>query len=708
MKKNKQLKTVLTLLTGGIFIASSFAGISATSQHAPSITYNSKKSDYQLLINKIKNATSITEMAEGNFLNYRVYKKIDENNLESKKQIIKNGSNRLEIVFKAGVEKSKINQYVESLKKLLEKNHQYIYGEHTLTFSIAFEDIDDLKQSFLNIVELQINFNDLLQVNIFDTKYPVQEWQKINSSIALDFDYFDPLPWCCRSYEDMHPPAPEPKPEPEPVYTPPPAPPKPVYKRWDMDEDKVWNNYYNQNRLRYEFAGLNPLTLRDERVNAKKAWEQEKRVKVGVLEYGGLVRKDAIIYSSDDIHVEEGPISLHANEVAEIIIGQQGINPYASLYSDWLQGWNGHKGAIERLVSKGVTIINNSWEEGDLSKEIEYTSYNDNAIWLDNFINANPEVVFIKAAGNRGRGDDYYKKNGVYYKYATPGKIAKYLDSYSLSYNSIIVGALKLDDNIEANDYSEHSAWINYVTTSAPDLFISQYASRYLTDEERKDGESDRKIGTSFAAPTITAIASLLKTNYSEYFDRGYDSIIMKSALISGSRSRLYWETKFFPNLTFKEHKVYNDQAGFGRVNFEKVKESLEHLDYFTLRSENTENNPRKKTLDLVKGDIYRINLTWLNIDPFQKPVIYFPLRNGPEPTEEHVGPIPVKLNIIDPSNKKMEAYTEWSSWQQANKVNTLTFEFKVAESGTYNFDIFQNGGDRKDNFDVAMTYSKI
>ncbi|WP_371246117.1 hypothetical protein ACA758_03495 [Mycoplasmopsis agassizii] len=55
-----------------------------------------------------------------------------------------------------------------------------------------------------------------------------------------------------------------------------------------------------------------------------------------------------------------------------------------------------------------------------------------------------------------------------------------------------------------------------------------------------------------------------------------------------------------------------------------------------------------------------------------------------------------------------MEAYTEWSSWQQANKVNTLTFEFKVAESGTYNFDIFQNGGDRKDNFDVAMTYSKI
>ncbi|WP_371246116.1 S8 family serine peptidase [Mycoplasmopsis agassizii] len=141
-----------------------------------------------------------------------------------------------------------------------------------------------------------------------------------------------------------------------------------------------------------------------------KSLRTRKRVKVGVLEYGGLVRKDAIIYSSDDIHVEEGPISLHANEVAEIIIGQQGINPYASLYSDWLQGWNGHKGAIERLVSKGVTIINNSWEEGDLSKEIEYTSYNDNAIWLDNFINANPEVVFIKAAGNRGRGDDYYKK----------------------------------------------------------------------------------------------------------------------------------------------------------------------------------------------------------------------------------------------------------------------------------------------------------
>ncbi|VEU63155.1 Uncharacterised protein [Mycoplasmopsis bovirhinis] len=42
--------------------------------------------------------------------------------------------------------------------------------------------------------------------------------------------------------------------------------------------------------------------------------------------------------------------------------------------------------------------------------------------------------------------------------------------------------------------------------------------------------------GTSFLAPVITTMAGILKQKYKSYFDQGSDSIIFKSALITGSR----------------------------------------------------------------------------------------------------------------------------------------------------------------------------
>ncbi|WP_371246110.1 S8 family serine peptidase [Mycoplasmopsis agassizii] len=122
-------------------------------------------------------------------------------------------------------------------------------------------------------------------------------------------------------------------------------------------------------------------------------------------------------------------------------------------------------------------------------------------------------------------------------RYKTPSNIAKYIDSYSLSTNSIIVGALNETREIKARNLTEFSNNANYISLSTPDKFESEYAKLYLTENEKAKGEGIFAIGTSLSAPTIAAIASLLKVNYTKYFSMGKDSIIMKSALLSGSRN---------------------------------------------------------------------------------------------------------------------------------------------------------------------------
>ncbi|PAK20999.1 hypothetical protein CJJ23_04295 [Mycoplasmopsis agassizii] len=467
--------------------------------------------------------------------------------------------------------------------------------------------------------------------------------------------------------------------------------------RWDKEET-FWKNYYEYNKKRYKYVGLDEEVLREERKWARELWEVGARTNVGVLEAKGVVDRQSSIFSSTDITVYDGTNSDHANKVAEVIVGKQGINPYASLYSDKTYGITGVKGSIEWLVKNGVYIINNSWGETDGYDENSWITYQDNpnAIWLDNFINENPEVVFIKAAGNdidRRKFDD--NNNPITYK--TPGYIAMYIESFSLSYNSIIVGALENTKHIKPEYFTEFSKYTNYISVSAPDQFTSQYAIDH--------GTKPNVYGTSFATPTVSAIATLLKTNYSPYFNIGADSLIMKSILISGARNNeedniLYNSSK---NIN---PKTYDGNIGFGRVNFLKAKEALQRLRYFKMKKTNTYTNPAVERINMKKGTKYRVNATWMNVDSLKSEWITTFLFFG-YPKYTHIGAIPISVNLYTPSNQKIKVYNEMVFSGQAEKANTITFEFTATETGSYAFN-FSFDTDRKRDLDVAFTYSTL
>ncbi|PAK21276.1 hypothetical protein CJJ23_02925 [Mycoplasmopsis agassizii] len=288
--------------------------------------------------------------------------------------------------------------------------------------------------------------------------------------------------------------------------------------------------------------------------------------------------------------------------------------------------------------------------------------------------------------------------HGKIIKYRTPQEIAKWLDSYSLSYNSIIVGALD-DQNLNNSQYySEYSMLENYISVSAIDSFWSNYETK------ETNNNLDVWNGTSLSAPTITAIASILKTNYSSYFDKGSDSLIMKSALIAGSRnpqSFADWKSNVNDN-------IYDEQKGFGSVKFDKVRESLKHIRYEKIHRDNTYNNPYKMAEFFYEPGKYRINITWENKDSFETRWVRTGLFSG-ETKYEHIGPVPVDFEIqTDWEGKKIPAKNYRNKYYEEQKTNTKTIEINLEKRGWYYFNLSLGDENRRSDLDVAFTYSKI
>ncbi|PAK20884.1 hypothetical protein CJJ23_04880, partial [Mycoplasmopsis agassizii] len=330
--------------------------------------------------------------------------------------------------------------------------------------------------------------------------------------------------------------------------------------------------------------------------------------------------------------------------------------------------------------------------------------------WLDNVINANPDVIFIQSAGNDGDVSEAYDKYGKPKDLGYNPELAKYTDSYKLSLNSIVVGALEETNPVIAQDYSEWSRKDNYITTSVPDKFIQQTVVEV--------GQKTNQYGTSYSAPSVTAMIAFLKNNYSDYFDKGADSLIAKSILISGSRNNY---SKFFrlSNSVWSEnHNVYTQKTGFGAANFSKIKESLEHLDYFVLAKEKTKSNPYTKYIYLNEGEKYRVNITWKNQDSIAlgwKPSSS--ISNTATYGRHFIGPTPLGLTIVKPSNyvesdyksKEINATDFINISGETQKANTKTVEFKAEISGVYSFKVYyQKNESRNKDIDVAFTYSKI
>ncbi|WP_143823631.1 S8 family serine peptidase [Mycoplasmopsis agassizii] len=670
----REPKNFLGLLFSGITVLSSISGVSAI-DNQQKVENNQTDSEKNLLLKQIKNSDSFESVLKGSFAKYRKYESSTPNSRQYKTEVTVNGINRIDIVFKAKTKPSLINNQLNQIKNLISEKYDFVYAKNALTFSIAYKDLKDFKNLLITLMDLKFDSKIILQITVHDTSHTIKEWREIKNDTSMDNGYFD------APYEET------------PYVSPTPAP---ATYRSQIDEDKVWDNYFFKNQRHYKFTGFNKKILKDERIKARDNWDKGIRAKVGVYEAVGIINKDANIFSSNDFVVGSGIVDDHANIFSEIIVGRQGLNPYATIYSEAIPSWNGKPAALDYFVRNGVKIINNSWGSKDTDKANFSIEYNDDAIWLDNFLLQNPEVIFIEASGNDAKrpAKDKY---GRIIEYKTPAQIAKYLEKYDLSYNSIVIGAVISEPLILPKEFSEYSMRDNYVSASTPDDFETGYAVNGIRPEITSYD------GTSMSAPTVSSIASLLTMNYKNFFDKGDDSLIFKSALIAGSRT-------IISKLDREEnHDVYNPQLGFGRVNFAKVKESLEHMEYARLKKSPSSGSYDYQTkINVESGKKYRVNITWANQDSFKTGWVSTFGIFGHD-THTHIGPIDVGIFIYYPFMGPTISVTNYiTSGNEEQKANTKTIEFTSGMDGWMPVTISNNDETRKKELDVVFTYSEI
>ncbi|PAF55476.1 S8 family serine peptidase [Mycoplasmopsis agassizii] len=683
MKKYKRnLWSLLGLSTASLTAVGALVSVSYSSnsqqnvvddlktQKEDTLLSKDKKSLRRKYVEELLKSDSIKDIVSQTSFNYKKPEFVVA--LSSKKdfqRFLDQGANRVDIVFKSGTDKTKLNIYLEQIEKILENEFETLYGQYTLTFSIAYKDLNDFKKLVLKMSELEFDFNDLLQVNVHETGRSSEEFNIALRNLSLE-ELLDPR-------------------LPDNYYVP----------------KTFWDEYNEDNKKKYQLIGLDYQTLNQERKQAYNNINNGKaEMKVGIIEaspkdakFSSYVNKELPAFFDSSKITTRSKSRLpfeklgHADVVAEVIMGRQGINPNVMLFSDITGRWNGWlNSTLNWFLYRGVYIANNSWSE-DRSINDEYNSRSE---WLDNFLNENEDFIFILSAGNsfydKKRGSDEWT-----HEY-------RYLDNYKLSHNSIIVGGLDSTENIKPYDYTESSKDHSYVTTSVPDSF-------------RPTGynEKDPMRGTSFAAPTITGIATLLKTNYPGVFKQGSDYLILKSALISGSRvdkSNQSFNSQDGGGL----HDVYDRRVGFGRANYNKVKESLLNLKYLRVYADNT-NSKKSKTYNYFEaGKKYRVNITWKGQDLFKFNENYDLTDMGvfSYSIPYYAGPLNLKLQVTTPDGKSINSVLihKETSWSE-QIMNTETIEFEAKTSGTYSFDVFYDeseGKSRRRDINVALTYSEI
>ncbi|WP_371246282.1 S8 family serine peptidase [Mycoplasmopsis agassizii] len=697
----KKTKIALSVLSVSSISVAAITSVSAIQTSSKDENHELKSNKQDNLIQQPKISESIENIIKNLGWNYFKYEGFRSESSDSKSKIIKNGANRIDIVFKAGISSEQLQKYVDKIKETIGTSREFIFSKYVLTLSIAYQDEDDLKTLSSLIWDLKINSSDLLQVNVHDTNVTVDKWKFIPEMNPLDSQYYDYIWNQPSTHEDPSPP-PAPKPEPSPIPTQTPYIPK------INNNVNFWKNYYEENKKRYLGMGLSEAVLKEQREMSRENRNNGKRIKVGVIESTGVLNYlgNLDAFSNSELTIDHGKhrgnYSTHANVVSEIIVGKQGINPYPILYLTSLKNWNTTADAIDSMIRQDVYIINNSW---GAEKETNDYSYNKDAEWLDNVINANPEVIFIQSAGNDG---DVSKAHTIYGDPTDLGynpELAKYLDGYKLSLNSIVVGALKQASPVTAREISEWSRKDNYITTSVPDKFISQTVP--------EPGEKIEQTGTSYSAASVTAMIAFLRNNYPDYFYKRADSLIAKSILISGSRNRSSSLFNSEDSNLIENHKVYNQKTGFGAANFSKMKESLEHLIYFRLSKERTKSDPYTNYIYLSEGEVYRANITWQNRDSY---VSGWTEQNPKYGFRHHAGPVPLGLTIVKPSNysgrsREINATDFINMSGETQKANTKTIEFKAEVSGVYRFNVYFQEDEykpRNKDIDVAFTYSQI
>lgn len=242
----------------------------------------------------------------------------------------------------------------------------------------------------------------------------------------------------------------------------------------DYQDDYIWNSKikpYYETFLNF----INSMKINIIKYNSGLTGED---VKIGMIEPGTCQYHNEYLPTSRCTIVGgsggfENHI-IHANKVALILAGSDGIASGAHIYSANLVG----KGEIffehvDMLLDKGVKLINMS---ASLFEDNEETFESSKYI---NFLTLNYNVTFVNSAGNNGD-----EEGTIGY----PGR----------SDNIITVGAYENYNNTDITDdvMWERSSYFDQNNCSKPDVVAP---GRVLGD-----------VGTSFAAPVVTGTIALM------------------------------------------------------------------------------------------------------------------------------------------------------------------------------------------------------
>ncbi|MGZ9797151.1 S8 family serine peptidase [Mycoplasma sp. 4013] len=355
------------------------------------------------------------------------------------------------------------------------------------------------------------------------------------------------------------------------------------------------DNYYSyrDDLFRYEIKNKYQIykTVNFEKQNQKdlNSHTSYNQNNVGVMEYRGQLNYSTTYnffknnkYVLNQYTETKEDVDDHGIIVSSIVGGKEGFDKKASIYFTSFDGKNSdwQKRLEDLIIDKGIRVINHSYGSGLNLREKLYGEES----YIVDYLSRKYGVVNVFSAGN---GND--------------GRGMNWINKYSLSYNSIVVGALNknLEANIKDNRIASYSNIL--IDPSNGDVakpFITAPGTFELYEE---------KNGTSFSAPVITGLLSTLLREKKLILDKDETRIPALKSILSASA------------ISTNDPKQLNKSNGFSNLygsgipDFENMKIAADNLSILKINSSDTNDIlKRSNSIYLNSGQILKASLSWM------------------------------------------------------------------------------------------------
>ncbi|PAK21805.1 hypothetical protein CJJ23_00465 [Mycoplasmopsis agassizii] len=326
-----------------------------------------------------------------------------------------------------------------------------------------------------------------------------------------------------------------------------------------------------------------------------------KKIKFGIYEASGSVSKNNTLFNEQNIHYyREGSRDqyniIQGNNADNVLSVKNGVDTFVSdIYSVYIYKDDAEwQNIVDRnavmsqqiakfdwLISSGVKVINNSWEQNITRNSAEKNNYgyDENAYYYD-FIARKYGIINVFHSGTSRNKGDYV---------ITLGK---------LSHNSVIVGSSNLKGD-KISDFSEYRTLDKNMITKP--LIVAPGEDYYLESFKSENGTISSGLtgGAHYSAALVSGLITMLLRNNNNLVGRP-EAIL--TILTAGSRKI----EGYGPN----NPNSLNNQVGAGLVNYELMQKAANNIQNINVSESN-----RKQEIalpNLEGGQTLSISTAWL------------------------------------------------------------------------------------------------